>query len=78
MVLFSKWQEIYITFDCNEFVKFANILEENNVDFKTKVRNGGIQPGSIPNVLGARANNSYTIWVKKDDVGLAKHLLNIF
>lgn len=82
MGILSRWKEVYITFNYNDFIRCRNLLEDNNVDFKSNVKSRSISTcmegsGSFSVNRGGVQNDSYTIHVKKSDLELAKHLLNI-
>lgn len=85
MGILSRWKEVHITYNYNDFVRCRNLLEQNNVDYKSKVKNDSRQLSlvsrercgefSVNSRIGR--NDCFVIYVKKDDFELAKNILNI-
>lgn len=83
MGLFSKWKEAYMSFDCNDFIKCCNILDEKGINFRTQVINNGIHIGFNTRLGGATSfgrdalssYSSYLIRTLKEDVDKAKYYL---
>lgn len=85
MGILSRWKEVYITYNYNDFIQCRNLLEQNNADYKSKVKSDSRHLSLVSrercSEFSANSrigrNDCYAIYVKKDDYQLAKNILNI-
>lgn len=79
MLFFGKWKEGYLTQSMEGYVKAKQILQANNIDYRAEVKNSDTRTATLPrNVMlptDTNPSNLYYLYVKKDNVDLARHLL---
>ena len=80
----SKWVEVYLGSQMNEFLRIKYVLQQNHIEYKTKTDSArgrtarGVIAGGNPFVANSAGANyqMYYIKVKKQDEQLARFLIS--
>lgn len=78
-MLFSNWREVYFTSEMEKFFTAKNLLNEQEIPYKTDVINNSLRLYGNKSPALCRDDNVkdyYKILVKKKDAVQAKHLLS--